>query len=411
MICYPLSVNAGGGDAARRSLATRERGDATLWPRWSAMSSEAKPFIQKLYNMVHDDPTVMGWTTDGTAFQIAHVEPFVQKTLPTYFKHANLSSFVRQLNTYGFAKVDSGSWVFAHPDFQRGAPDRLGLIQRKSSHRPSNERADGGSSSLPLPDDFGDAAGDADALALPPLLGAQPLQGSGPPAAVGPAELASMRSRIERLNSDMKEARAQQSDTRASIGKIMEFLSQVYHDQRRGAAPFPASVPLVRRLTDVGASGGPFDDGEGDLTQAGSKRMRVGDAGSAAAAAARSLDAPPGVTTGHTSTSGLAAAAAAAAGAGAGAGGGVSRMPSCLLPSSSAPPLSRSSSLGAQVASALPGELRDLALQLVTDSPDLHAQTIHESYASAADGDGSAPSAADDVDAYLWDFIEASQDL
>ena len=47
-----------------------------------------------------------------------------------------------------------------------------------------------------------------------------------------------MGDRIERLNAEIKEARAQQSDTRASIGKIMEFLSQVYHDQRRGA-PMP----------------------------------------------------------------------------------------------------------------------------------------------------------------------------
>lgn len=70
------------------------------------------------------------------------------------------------------------------------------------------------------------------------------------------------------------------------------------------------------------------------------------------------------------------------------------------------PPLSRSSSLGAQAASVLPIDLRDLALQLV-ENTELQDQTLQE----IREGSTAAGGEVDDVDAYLWDFLETSQDL
>ena len=98
-----------------------------------------KPFLQKLYTMLEDESAhpIMSWTPNGESIVVHQPEAFAQQLLPLYFKHNNFSSFVRQLNTYGFNKVDPDAWVFGHPDFKRGAKGSLHLIQRKSWHKPA----------------------------------------------------------------------------------------------------------------------------------------------------------------------------------------------------------------------------------------------------------------------------------
>ncbi|KAL3421000.1 HSF-type DNA-binding protein [Phlyctema vagabunda] len=102
-------------------------------------------FIHKLYNMLEDQSIqhLISWSTSAESFVMSPSNDF-SKVLSQYFKHTNISSFVRQLNMYGFHKVsdvfhtgapDSPLWEFKHGNgsFKRG--DLVGLreIKRRAS--------------------------------------------------------------------------------------------------------------------------------------------------------------------------------------------------------------------------------------------------------------------------------------
>ncbi|KAL7418375.1 Flocculation suppression protein [Cryptotrichosporon argae] len=104
-------------------------------------------FVGKLYNMLEDDKIresgLLFWAPDGKSFICPRPQQFSKEVLPNYFKHSNWQSFVRQLNMYSFNKVpdvlstgsggDPPPWEFRHPLFQRGAPQMLARIKRKST--------------------------------------------------------------------------------------------------------------------------------------------------------------------------------------------------------------------------------------------------------------------------------------
>uniref|UniRef100_A0A3B3R6W0 Heat shock factor protein 1-like n=1 Tax=Paramormyrops kingsleyae TaxID=1676925 RepID=A0A3B3R6W0_9TELE len=105
-------------------------------------------FLSKLWTLVEDHSTsdLICWSQDGCSFIVCEEQRFCKEILPLYFKHSNMTSFVRQLNMYGFRKVlqveagllraegrGGGGVEFQHPYFRRTQPNLLELIRRKVS--------------------------------------------------------------------------------------------------------------------------------------------------------------------------------------------------------------------------------------------------------------------------------------
>lgn len=112
----------------------------------NGVSTSLPPFLTKTYEMVDDSSSdsIISWSDHNKSFIVKSPAEFSKDLLPRFFKHKNFSSFIRQLNTYGFRKVDPEKWEFANEDFVRGQPYLMKNIHRRKpvhSHSLQNLQA------------------------------------------------------------------------------------------------------------------------------------------------------------------------------------------------------------------------------------------------------------------------------
>ncbi|KAK1389477.1 hypothetical protein POM88_017655 [Heracleum sosnowskyi] len=104
------------------------------------LNINASAFLLKTYDMV-DDPAnhrLVSWSPMNNSFIVKDEQEFAKVLLPKYFKHNNFASFRRQLNNYGFKRLDR--WEFKNEGFIRGKRHLLSsIVIREPAHEQNQQ--------------------------------------------------------------------------------------------------------------------------------------------------------------------------------------------------------------------------------------------------------------------------------
>ena len=67
-------------------------------------------FPLKLHAILSDNgfEDIITWLPNGHSWRVLDRHIFEKQVIPLYFRHSNYSSFMRQLNGWGFRRVDCG---------------------------------------------------------------------------------------------------------------------------------------------------------------------------------------------------------------------------------------------------------------------------------------------------------------
>lgn len=226
------------------------------------------PFVQKLYELVNAPSTdeLIRWSDTGDSFFVFEHERFANDVLPRFFKHRNFSSFVRQLNMYGFHKIphlqqgvlksdsETEFWNFEHPNFHQGQPDLLCLVTRKNSKGASQQNTDLADGDVPLPTQGGTQLLDVNSL----VSGITAIKRHQQAISV---DLNELKASNQHLWQEAMVARERYKSQQDTINRILKFLASVFgratsHDGK-DVDGHGTSTPLVRRSQRLLIGNGP----------------------------------------------------------------------------------------------------------------------------------------------------------
>lgn len=99
-------------------------------------------FPWKLHDMLKtsvaaDKESVVAWLPHGKAFKVYNVPEFVAGILPSFFKQTKYKSFQRQLNLWGFERIQNGpeKGAYYHPQFLRDDPGLCKHLTRQRAKK------------------------------------------------------------------------------------------------------------------------------------------------------------------------------------------------------------------------------------------------------------------------------------
>lgn len=223
-------------------------------------------FVHKVWAML-EDPTLrdyIAWSEDGKSFLVYNPSDFAREVLPRFFKHSNFSSFLRQCNFYNWSKVNDAlsntnsfthsdgsqghAWEFRNPSFQRGRPDLLAKIKRKtaktnSAPSPALSRRQESVTSLPpvqpaRVDDRSDRRSADSGAEVRPQAVAPETDASRP------------RSRGDQLHHDTSQKRARTENYFASEPVPQASVGMAMDEVRNPRVESPASPPEIPSRQD-----------------------------------------------------------------------------------------------------------------------------------------------------------------